>query len=44
MPELWLAIGVPLALFLFGMVAVTLAENRLDAWRALAEGESDAKS
>ena len=43
MTELWLAIGVPVGLFLFGIVAVTLAGNRLDALRALAEmEESDA--
>ena len=43
MAEAWFVIGIPAGLFLFGRIAVTLAENRLVALRAPAEEESEAQ-
>ncbi len=39
MNEAWLVTGIPVGLFLFGLIAVALTENRLNALRALAELE-----
>ena len=40
MAEVWLVIGIPAGLFLFGLFAVTLAENRLIA-PGTREGENN---
>ena len=37
MNEAWLVIGIPIGLFVFGLFAVALADNRLDAL----QGEND---